>query len=114
MHQRPVAVEAGQQLAIISEPDGALVHGSECRQVSVAGSRSSNFAAVGHSKQRHSVENLAANLHFYPLPRQTSTPHVATEDRLVSVDGILHHAALAVACQSGVGDLTTLIKEWVT
>ena len=29
---------------------------------------SCNFAAGGHSKQRHSVENLAANLHFYPLP----------------------------------------------
>ena len=34
----------------------------------VAESRSSNFDAGGHSKQRHSVENLAANLHFYPLP----------------------------------------------
>ena len=63
----------------------------------VAESRSSNFAAVGHSKQRHSVENLAANLHLYPLPFYASTPHVSTEDRLVSVDGILHHAALAVA-----------------
>ncbi|SVE15427.1 uncharacterized protein METZ01_LOCUS468281 [marine metagenome] len=60
-------------------------------------SRSSHLIAVGHPKQRHSVEDLAPNLHLYSFPLQASTPHVSTHDRLVSVDGVLHHAALAVA-----------------
>ena len=63
----------------------------------VAGGGSRQFVAVGHSEQCHLVEDLAPELHLYPLPFHASTPHVSTEDRFVSVDRIFHHAALAVA-----------------
>ena len=68
--------------------------------------RSSNFVAVGHSKQRYSVKYFSAYLGLHSLPFYASTPHVATEDRLVSVDGVLHHAALGcslTACAILVG-----------
>ena len=61
----------------------------------VGGSISGDLGAIGHTKFRHSVEDLARDLHFYSLRVQASASHVSTDDHLVSVDGVLHHAALA-------------------
>jgi hypothetical protein len=36
-------------------------------------------------------------LHLHPLCVQGATPHASTDDRLVSIDCVLAHAALAVA-----------------
>ncbi len=46
---------------------------------------------------RHEVENLARHLHLNSLSVQGSTSHTSTDDRLVSVHGILDQAPLTVA-----------------
>ena len=53
--------------------------------------------AVRHAEAGHRVENFARQLHLNALPSQGSTSHTSTDDRLVSVHGVLDHAALAVA-----------------
>ena len=59
------------------------------------GSRHS--VAVRHPEVGHRVENLAREPYLNSLSSQGSTPHASTDDRLVSVHGILDHAAFAVA-----------------
>lgn len=58
--------------------------------------RSGHSAAVGHPQTDHRIEDLARQLYFNALPIEGSTSHTSTDDRLVSVDSILDHAALAV------------------
>jgi hypothetical protein len=75
---------------------GALLHGSELS----AGppfpeSESSHSVAVGHPEMRHRVENPACELHLHPLACQGATAHAAADDRLVPMDRVLDHAALA-------------------
>ena len=76
----------------------ALVHGSESRAdspVPRAGSRHS--VAVRHPETGHRVEDLARQLYLNSLSSEGSTSHPSTDDRLVTVHGVVHHAALAVA-----------------
>ena len=76
----------------------ALLHGLEQRTDPPSPERKSLHAvAVRHPKQGHRVENLARQMHLNSLSVDGSTSHTSTDDRLVSEDGILHQAALAVA-----------------
>ena len=75
----------------------ALVHGSEMRADPPSPERrSSHSVAVGHAETGHRIENLARQLHLNSLSIEGSTSHASTDDRLVSIHGILDHAALAV------------------
>ena len=76
----------------------ALVHGSEMRTDPPSTEWGSLYSvAVRHPKQGHRIEDLARQLYLHSLALQGSTSHPSTDDRLVSEDGILHEAALAVA-----------------
>ncbi len=48
-------------------------------------------------KQGHCVEDAARELHLDTLAFHRTKFHASTDDCLVPVDGVLHHAALAVA-----------------
>ncbi len=77
---------------------GALVHGSELRTDAPSPERGSRHSvAVGHTETGHRVEDLARQLHLDSLSSEGSTSHPSTDDRLVTVHGVLYHAALAVA-----------------
>ena len=52
---------------------------------------------IGHPERSHLVEYLAPNSVFNSLPRQRSSPHLRPDDRLVTIDRVLHHASLGVA-----------------
>ena len=76
----------------------ALVHGCELKTDPPSPGRSSGHSvALGHPETGHRVEDLARQLYLNSLSIEGSTSHTSTDDRLVSVDGILDHAALAVA-----------------
>ena len=74
---------------------GAWLRNEDRSPVPRAGSRHS--VAVGHPETDHRIEDLARQLHFEALSSEGSTSHTSTDDRLVSVDGVLHQAARAVA-----------------
>jgi len=89
----PITVEELQ-----AKLGAALLHGSELRTDPPSpewGSRQS--VAVGHPEAGHRVEDSARDSHLHPLAHQSATPHTSADDRLVSIDRILDHAALAVA-----------------
>ena len=46
----------------------------------------------GHPERSHLVEYLAPNSVFNSLPRQRSSPHLRPDERLVTIDRVLHHA----------------------
>jgi hypothetical protein len=80
----------------------ALLHGSELSAGPPFPERGSHHSvAVGHPETGHCVENLARELHLYPLACQGATPHTSADDRLVSMDRVLDHAAPRVDRVSG-------------
>ena len=73
------------------------MHGSELRTPPSPERGSRRSVAVRHPEKGHRVEDLARQLYLNSLSSETSTSHPSTDDRLVTVHGVLHHAALAVA-----------------
>ena len=62
-----------------------------------SGAESPGAVRIGHPERSHLVEYLAPNSVFNSLPRQRSSPHLRPDDRLVTIDRVLHHASLGVA-----------------
>ena len=76
----------------------ALLHGPEqIADLPVPVAESPGAVRIGHSERSHLVEYLAPNSVFNSLPRQRSSPHLRPDDRLVTIDRVLHHASLGVA-----------------
>ena len=57
--------------------------------------------AAGHLEVGHRVQNPARELHLHALARQGATPHASVNDRLVSIDRVLDHAAPTAARSFG-------------
>ena len=77
---------------------GALLHGPEqIADLPVPVAESPGAVRIGHPERSHLVEYLAPNSVFNSLPRQRSRPHLRPDDRLVTIDRVLHHASLGVA-----------------
>ena len=86
-----------QGLATSRWSTAALLHGSELRTDPPSPELGSGHSAtVGHPETGHRIEDPARQLYFNALPGEGSTSHTSTDDRLVPVDSILDHAALAV------------------
>ena len=76
----------------------ALLHGPEqIADLPVPVAESPGAVRIGHPERSHLVEYLAPNSVFNSLPRQRSSPHLGPDDRLVTIDRVLHHASLGVA-----------------
>lgn len=60
-----------------------------------SGSRDS--VTVRHAEAGHRIENLTRELYLDSLAVEGPTSRTSTDDRLVPEDGILDHAAFAVA-----------------
>ena len=76
----------------------ALWHGPEqIADLPVPVAESPGAVRIGHPERSHLVEYLAPNSVFNSLPRQRSSPHLRPDDRLVTIDRVLHHASLGVA-----------------
>ena len=76
----------------------ALLHGPEqIADLPVPVAESPGAVRIGHPERSHLVEYLAPNSVFNSLPRQRSSPHLRPDDRLVTIDCVLHHASLGVA-----------------
>ena len=76
----------------------ALLHGPEqIADLPVPVVESPGAVRIGHPERSHLVEYLAPNSVFNSLPRQRSSPHLRPDDRLVTIDRVLHHASLGVA-----------------
>ena len=76
----------------------ALLHGPEqIAALPVPVAESPGAVRIGHPERSHLVEYLAPNSVFNSLPRQRSSPHLRPDDRLVTIDRVLHHASLGVA-----------------
>ena len=58
---------------------------------------SAGAVRIGHPERGHFVEYLAPNSVFNSLPRQRSSPHLGPDERLVTIDRVLHHASLGAA-----------------
>ena len=83
---------------LISWLFGALLHGPEqIADLPVPVAESPGAVRIGHPERSHLVEYLAPNSVFNSLPRQRSSPHLRPDDRLVTIDRVLHHASLGVA-----------------
>ena len=81
-----------------SHPPPALLHGPEqIADLPVPVAESPGAVRIGHPERSHLVEYLAPNSVFNSLPRQRSSPHLRPDDRLVTIDRVLHHASLGVA-----------------
>ena len=77
---------------------GALLHGPEqIADLPVPVAESPGAVRIGHPERSHLVEYLAPNSVFNSLPRQRSSPHLRPDERLVTIDRVLHHASLGVA-----------------
>ena len=86
------------QLATSLEGGEALLHGPEqIADLPVPVAESPGAVRIGHPERSHLVEYLAPNSVFNSLPRQRSSPHLRPDDRLVTIDRVLHHASLGVA-----------------
>ena len=84
--------------AKISRLEAALLHGPEqIADLPVPVAESPGAVRIGHPERSHLVEYLAPNSVFNSLPRQRSSPHLRPDDRLVTIDRVLHHASLGVA-----------------
>ena len=80
--------------------DAALLHGSKQRtNPPVPRLGSSQLVAVRDPETDHRVENLARQLSLISLSVKGTTSHTSTDDRLVSVHGVLNQTALAVTGQ---------------
>ena len=80
------------------EVTAALLHGPEqIADLPVPVAESPGAVRIGHPERSHLVEYLAPNSVFNSLPRQRSSPHLRPDDRLVTIDRVLHHASLGVA-----------------
>ena len=78
--------------------EAALLHGPEqIADLPVPVAESPGAVRIGHPERSHLVEYLAPNSVFNSLPRQRSSPHLRPDDRLVTIDRVLHHASLGVA-----------------
>ena len=78
--------------------ESALLHGPEqIADLPVPVAESPGAVRIGHPERSHLVEYLAPNSVFNSLPRQRSSPHLRPDDRLVTIDRVLHHASLGVA-----------------
>ena len=76
----------------------ALLHGPEqIADLPVPVAESPGAVRIGHPERSHLVEYPAPNSVFNSLPRQRSSPHLRPDDRLVTIDRVLHHASLGVA-----------------
>ena len=76
----------------------ALLHGPEqIADLPVPVAESPGAVRIGHPERSHLVEYLAPNSVFNSLPRQRSSPHLRPDDRLVTIDRVLHHASFGVA-----------------
>ena len=76
----------------------ALLHGPEqIADLPVPVAESPGAVRIGHPERSHLVEYLAPNSVFNSLLRQRSSPHLRPDDRLVTIDRVLHHASLGVA-----------------
>ena len=83
---------------IHDELKAALLHGPEqIADLPVPVAESPGAVRIGHPERSHLVEYLAPNSVFNSLPRQRSSPHLRPDDRLVTIDRVLHHASLGVA-----------------
>ena len=86
------------QLATSLQGKEALLHGPEqIADLPVPVAESPGAVRIGHPERSHLVEYLAPNSVFNSLPRQRSSPHLRPDDRLVTIDRVLHHASLGVA-----------------
>ena len=78
--------------------EAALLHGPEqIADLPVPVAESPGAVRIGHPERSHLVEYFAPNSVFNSLPRQRSSPHLRPDDRLVTIDRVLHHASLGVA-----------------
>ena len=76
----------------------ALLHGPEqIADLPVPVAESPGAVRIGHPERSHLVEYLAPNSVFNSLPRQRSSPHLRPDERLVTIDRVLHHASRGVA-----------------
>ena len=83
---------------VYSDMAMALLHGPEqIADLPVPVAESPGAVRIGHPERSHLVEYLAPNSVFNSLPRQRSSPHLRPDDRLVTIDRVLHHASLGVA-----------------
>ncbi len=74
-----------------------MVHGPELGKGPPSPERESRRSvAVRHPETGHCVEDLACQLYLNSLSVEGPTSHTSTDDRFVSVNGVLDHAALAV------------------
>ena len=89
----------GRSLPYVQPPVSvALLHGPEqIADLPVPVAESPGAVRIGHPERSHLVEYLAPNSVFNSLPRQRSSPHLRPDDRLVTIDRVLHHASLGVA-----------------
>ena len=71
--------------------------GGEDRSPRPAERGSRHSMTVRHPKQGHCVEDAARELHLDTLAFHRARSHASTDDCFVPVDGVFHHAALAVA-----------------
>ena len=108
---RPLRKNLGKKNCELSEEDitricdtflafeeTALLHGPEqIADLPVPVAESPGAVRIGHPERSHLVEYLAPNSVFNSLPRQRSSPHLRPDDRLVTIDRVLHHASLGVA-----------------
>ena len=93
-----IALGVATPLAVLFSLVGALLHGPEqIADLPVPVAESPGAVRIGHPERSHLVEYLAPNSVFNSLPRQRSSPHLRTDDRLVTIDRVLHHASLGVA-----------------
>ena len=82
----------------LADVGAALLHGPEqIADLPVPVAESPGAVRIGHPERSHLVEYLAPNSVFNSLPRQRSSPHLRPDDRLVTIDRVLHHASLGVA-----------------
>ena len=87
-----------QQQDVIDYLQEALLHGPEqIADLPVPVAESPGAVRIGHPERSHLVEYFAPNSVFNSLPRQRSSPHLGPDDRLVTIDRVLHHASLGVA-----------------
>ena len=99
-HPRSPLPASGQRKTrtLVSHRAQALLHGPEqIADLPVPVAESPGAVRIGHPERSHLVEYLAPNSVFNSLPRQRSSPHLRPDDRLVTIDRVLHHASLGVA-----------------
>ena len=94
------SIYVGDQKLCVEHPRlrGALLHGPEqIAEPPAPVAVSPGAVCIRHPERGHLVEDLASNSVFNSLPRQRSSPHLGTDDRLVAIDCVLHHASLGAA-----------------